>query len=383
MSLRFFATCPRGLEEVLVDELTQLKAKDIMQTDGGVSFTGTNELLYRVNLSSRIATRILVLIKEGFYKKEDDLYKAALFSDWDHWFTENQSIKVSTSAIYAPLKSLDFITLRIKDAVCDFFRKKTNKRPNVAIRDPDIKIHPFLNKNQYSLYLDASGAPLYQRGYRANSVQAPIRENLAAGIIALSGWQPGEALLDPMCGSGTFLIEAALIAKNKAPGLDRNFSFMAWKNFDAQLFNNIKTEYLTQVKVSRFMNIYGSDRDMSAVRISKKNLALADLDDCIKLSCAEFAEIKAPEKMGVMITNPPYGERIGENESLNLEYPEWARQLKTAFTGWRTYFLTNDFKMPKLMRLSPSKKTPLYNGALDCRLFEITIVAGSNRKKIT
>ena len=262
-----------------------------------MSFTGTNELLYRVNLSSRIATRILVLIKEGFYKKEDDLYKAALFSDWDHWFTENQSIKVSTSAIYAPLKSLDFITLRIKDAVCDFFRKKTNKRPNVAIRDPDIKIHLFLNKNQYSLYLDASGAPLYQRGYRANSVQAPIRENLAAGIIALSGWQPGEALLDPMCGSGTFLIEAALIAKNKAPGLDRNFSFMAWKNFDAQLFNNIKTEYLTQVKVSRFMNIYGSDRDMSAVRISKKNLALADLDDCIKLSCAEFAEIKAPEKI--------------------------------------------------------------------------------------
>jgi len=126
LSLRFFATCPRGLEEVLVDELTQLKAKDIMQTDGGVSFTGTDELLYRVNLSSRIATRILVLIKEGFYKKEDDLYKAALFSDWDHWFTENQSIKVSTSAIYAPLKSLDFITLRIKDAVCDFFRKKTN-----------------------------------------------------------------------------------------------------------------------------------------------------------------------------------------------------------------------------------------------------------------
>lgn len=215
MSFSFFATCPRGLEQVLVDELANLHATKIVRADGGVRFEGSMDLLYRVNLSSRIATRILFLVKDGFYKKEEDLYKAASCFDWDQWFDINQTIKVSTSAIYAPLKSLDFVTLRIKDAVCDFFRKKTNKRPSVASRDPDIKIHLFLNKNQYSLYLDASGAPLYQRGYRVNSVQAPIRENLAAGIIALSGWKPGAALLDPMCGSGTFLIEAALIAKIK------------------------------------------------------------------------------------------------------------------------------------------------------------------------
>ncbi|MBL6686412.1 MAG: N-6 DNA methylase [Methylophilaceae bacterium] len=383
MSFSFFATCPRGLEQVLVDELANLHATKIVRADGGVRFEGSMDLLYRVNLSSRIATRILFLVKDGFYKKEEDLYKAASCVDWDQWFDINQTIKVSTSAIYAPLKSLDFVTLRIKDAVCDFFRKKTNKRPSVASRDPDIKIHLFLNKNQYSLYLDASGAPLYQRGYRVSSVQAPIRENLAAGIIALSGWKPGAALLDPMCGSGTFLIEAALIAKNKAPGLDRMFSFMAWKNFNSQLFNQIKKEYVEQVKPSCFMNIYGSDRELSAIRISKKNLALAGLDECIKLSCSDFNELKAPAGEGVMITNPPYGERIGENQSLNLEYPTWASQLKSNFTGWRTYFLTSDLGMPKLMRLSPSKKTPLFNGALDCRLFEITIVAGSNRKKPT
>lgn len=380
MNLNFFATCPKGLEKILIDELTKLRANKISQTDGGVGFSGNLELLYKVNLTSRIATRVFLKIKDGFYKKEEDLYKATFFCEWKNWFDVSQSIKVSTSAKYAPVKSIDFITLRVKDAICDYFRKKTNKRPNVEIRNPDIKIHIFLKKNQYALYIDASGAPLYQRGYRTGSVKAPIRENLAAGIIYLSGWTPGDVFLDPMCGSGTFLIEAALMVKNQAPGLNRDFGFMAWKNFDTILFKKIKKSYLDKIKPSTFMNIYGSDKDLSAIRVSKKNLARADLDDCVKLNCTEFSMLEAPDNSGVLIANPPYGERIGENEALNLEYPIWATHLKNNFFGWRTYFLTNDHKMPKLMRLSPSKKTPLYNGALDCRLFEIQIVSGSNRK---
>jgi len=374
----YFASCPRGLEEVLQQELTDIHASDIKKVDGGMLFSGDNEVLYRANISSRIATRILCLVKQGTYENEDDIFNAALAVEWPSWFALEKTIKVSTTAIQCPLKSIDFMTLRIKDAVCDIFREKTGKRPDVAVRDPDIKIHLFLEKNNFSLYIDASGAPLYQRGFRTASVEAPIKENLAAGIIKLSGWTPGEPFLDPMCGSGTFLIEAALIASNQAPGLNRDFGFMAWKNFDKTLFTTIKTSYLDKVTKKDFLKIYGSDKDLRAIRVSKKNLTLAGFENSVQLVCKQFSEITPPYNEGVLVTNPPYGERI--DEELDSAYPEWASSLKKSFAGWRTYFLTNDFRMPKLMRLSPSKKTPLYNGALDCRLFEIKMVAGSNRK---
>jgi|TARA_B110000305_G_scaffold125214_1_gene140211 putative N6-adenine-specific DNA methylase len=374
----YFASCPRGLEEVLQQELTDIHASDIKKVDGGMLFSGDNEVLYRANISSRIATRILCLVKQGTYENEDDIFNAALAVEWTSWFGLEKTIKVSTTAIQCPLKSIDFMTLRIKDAVCDIFREKMGKRPDVAVRDPDIKIHLFLEKNNFSLYIDASGAPLYQRGFRTASVEAPIKENLAAGIIKLSGWTPGEPFLDPMCGSGTFLIEAALIASNQAPGLNRDFGFMAWKNFDKTLFTTIKTSYLDKVTKKDFLKIYGSDKDLRAIRVSKKNLTLAGFENSVQLVCKQFSEITPPYNEGVLVTNPPYGERIGEE--LDSAYPEWASSLKKSFAGWRTYFLTNDFRMPKLMRLSPSKKTPLYNGALDCRLFEIKMVAGSNRK---
>ncbi len=378
MTHHYFASCPRGLEEVLQQELTDIHASDIKKVDGGMLFSGDNEVLYRANISSRIATRILCLVKQGTYENEDDIFNAALAVEWTSWFALEKTIKVSTTAIQCPLKSIDFMTLRIKDAVCDIFREKTGKRPDVAVRDPDIKIHLFLEKNNFSLYIDASGAPLYQRGFRTASVEAPIKENLAAGIIKLSGWTPGEPFLDPMCGSGTFLIEAALIASNQAPGLNRDFGFMAWKNFDKTLFTTIKTSYLDKVTKKDFLKIYGSDKDLRAIRVSKKNLTLAGFENSVQLVCKQFSEITPPYNEGVLVTNPPYGERIGEE--LDSAYPEWASSLKKSFAGWRTYFLTNDFRMPKLMRLSPSKKTPLYNGALDCRLFEIKMVAGSNRK---
>ena len=378
MTHHYFASCPRGLEEVLQQELTDIHASDIKKVDGGMLFSGDNEVLYRANISSRIATRILCLVKQGTYENEDDIFNAALAVEWTSWFALEKTIKVSTTAIQCPLKSIDFMTLRIKDAVCDIFREKMGKRPDVAVRDPDIKIHLFLEKNNFSLYIDASGAPLYQRGFRTASVEAPIKENLAAGIIKLSGWTPGEPFLDPMCGSGTFLIEAALIASNQAPGLNRDFGFMAWKNFDKTLFATIKTSYLDKVTKKDFLKIYGSDKDLRAIRVSKKNRTLAGFENSIQLVCKQFSEITPPYNEGVLVTNPPYGERIGEE--LDSAYPEWASSLKKSFAGWRTYFLTNDFRMPKLMRLSPSKKTPLYNGALDCRLFEIKMVAGSNRK---
>ena len=379
MKLQYFASCPRGLESILSDELESLGAVEIKIVDGGVKFESTTEIMYRANLTSRIATRILCRVANGNYKTEDDLYNAALNVKWSNLFNVSHGIKVSTTGVKCPLKSLDFMTLRIKDAVCDQFRSQVNARPNVDIRDPDIRIHLYLEADYFDLYIDTSGQPLYQRGFRKSSVEAPIRENLAAGILALSGWKPGDTLLDPMCGSGTFLIEAAMIALNKAPGLKRNFGFEHWKDFDSVLFKNIKSEYQAQIKPLVFSHIYGSDEDLRAIRVTKGNLEEAGLKTAVELSRKSFNDIVAPAKEGVLITNPPYGVRIGEDEGLAKAYPLWASTMKQKLSGWRTYFLTSDLRMPKLMRLSPSKKTPLYNGALDCRLFEIKMVAGSNR----
>lgn len=376
----YFASCPRGLEEILIQELKQISASEIKKTDGGVSFSGSLETLYKANLSSRIATRILHRVKAGNYIKEDDIYTAALSVMWTNLFDISKTIKVSTTGIKCPLRSIDFMTLRIKDAVCDQFRSKINRRPDVAVRDPDVRIHLFLEKNTFQLYIDSSGAALYQRGFRKDSVEAPLRENLAAGIIYLSGWAPGETFLDPMCGSGTFLIEASMIASNQAPGLKRKFGFESWINFDSDLLKKIKLGFEDQIIKGEPLRVYGSDKDIRAIRVAKKNLAAAGFGDSVELSCKDFNQITAPKGQGVLVANPPYGIRIGEDDELAEIYPLWASSLKNNFAGWRTYFLTSDLRMPKLMRLSPSKKTPLYNGALDCRLFEIKMVAGSNRK---
>ena len=379
MKSQYFASCPRGLEAILSGELTALGAGDIKVVDGGVKFESSTEVMYRANLTSRIATRILCRVANGNYKTEDDLYNAALNVKWTNLFDVSHGIKVSTTGVKCPLKSLDFMTLRIKDAICDQFRSQVNARPNVEIRDPDIRIHLYLEADYFDLYIDTSGQPLYQRGFRKSSVEAPIRENLAAGILALSGWKPGEPLLDPMCGSGTFLIEAAMIALNQAPGLKRSFGFELWSNFDPIFFKNIKSKYQSDIKPVVFSHIYGSDEDLRAIRVTKSNLEEAGLKSAVELSCKSFKDIVVPTKEGVLITNPPYGVRIGEDEDLARAYPLWASTMKKKLSGWRTYFLTSDLRMPKLMRLSPSKKTPLYNGALDCRLFEIKMVAGSNR----
>ena len=292
----------------------------------------------------------------------------------------SQTIRVKVTGVKCPLKSLDFVTLRIKDAVCDRFREEGALRPSVSVRDPDVRIHAYLTQNQYQLYLDTSGAPLYQRGFRDVSVIAPLRENLAAGIIMLSGWKPGTPFLDPMCGSGTFLIEAAMMAVNQPPGLKRGFGFQQLKSFDEMLWKKIETEAIAKMKPIEFLEIYGSDMDLRAVRVARHNLKVAGLEEVAKVMQSDFIKLEPPRSEGVLVTNPPYGQRIGEDEDLKEVYPVWAKHMKESFGGWDTYFLTADLEMPKDMRLKPSKKTPLFNGALECRLFEIKMVAGSNRK---
>ena len=376
----FFATCPRGLEVLLADELIKLKAIDVKVTDGGVSFSGDMPLCYRANLHSRIATRILMQVSKGNYANEDDLYQGALSVYWQKWFEVESDFMVKVTGVKCPLKSLEFATLKIKDAVCDRFREAVGSRPSIDTREPQVRIHAYLAADFYQFYLDTSGDALYQRGQRRASIEAPLRENLAAGILKLSGWKPGAALMDPMCGSGTFLLEAAMMALNMAPGINRKFGFENLKNFDAKIWKTIRQEAIDQAKPVTFQRIYGSDTDLRAVRVSKQNLEQAGLLEAVQLSKSDFTAVVPPFDEGVLVSNPPYGVRIGEDEELAALYPKMGEALKRKFAGWNAYFLTNDLRMPKLMRLSPSKRTPLFNGPLECRLFEIKMVAGSNRK---
>jgi putative N6-adenine-specific DNA methylase len=380
MNQTFFATCPRGLEALLVKEIQSSGAKNIKQTDGGVSFLGDVAVCYAINLHSRIATRVLWQVTRGKYETEEDLFQAAYQVNWPNWFDVKHDFMVKVTGVKCPLKSLEFATLKIKDAICDKFRLAVGSRPYIDTKKPAVRIHAYLTEQDYILYIDTSGDALYQRGNRKASVEAPLRENLAAGVLQLSGWEVGQPLLDPMCGSGTFLLEAVMMALNIAPGLHRGFGFERLKNFEADTWKKVKNTALKNVKPVTFQKIYGSDIDLRAVRIAKRNLEEAGFLEAVQLSQFDVTEVPPAADNGVLVANPPYGVRIGEDEDLAALYPKLGEALKRKFAGWNAYFLTNDLRMPKLMRLSPSKKTPLFNGPLECRLFEIKMVAGSNRK---
>jgi putative N6-adenine-specific DNA methylase len=381
---KFFASCPRGLEPLLVEDLRAAGVRDLKQIPGGVHFVAGWPVCYAANLHSRIATRILWRVAHGRYAKEDDIYRLALEVPWHEWFAAEQTIRVDVTAVKSPLKSLEFITLRIKDAVCDRFRKEVGTRPSVDTREPDVRVHSFITAEECTLYIDTSGAPLYQRGLRQKTVDAPLKENVAAGILRLSGWQPGTPLIDPMCGSGTFLIEAAQIALNIAPGAGRDFGFQRLKHFDLPAWKAMLDTAMDAEKPAEFAQIYGSDLSPVAVRAALANLDRAGLLPAVRLSCGNLLEIDAPDlggkSAGIMIANPPYGERLSELDDLAEFYPLLGSALKRKFAGWNCYLLSADTRLPKMMRLTPSKKTPLFNGALECRLYEFRMVAGSNRK---
>ncbi len=374
----FFATSPRGLEALLAEELAALGAAGARAVPGGVAFSGGWRICYLANLRSRLASRILWRVAEFDYRSEGDLYEAARGIDWKAYFGVDRTIRVAVSAQKSPLKSLDFATLRVKDAVCDRFRDETGRRPSVDRAAPDARIHMFLEEKKAMLYLDTSGEALFKRGWRRGRAEAPLRENLAAGLVLLSGWKPGEPLLDPMCGGGTLLVEAAAMARGRAPGANRAFGFEKLKVFDADLWKKTKglrVEPLTSIP----LQLYGSDDDPRALTAARRNLAEAGVERWVKLEQADILARSAPEKTGVMIANPPYGERIGSAEELARFYPRLGDALKKNFAGWRCHFFTADLRMAKLIRLQPSRRTVLWNGALECRLYEFKIVAGSNR----
>jgi putative N6-adenine-specific DNA methylase len=291
-----------------------------------------------------------------------------------------RTFKVETNAVKAPVKSVDFITLKVKDAIADVFREALGKRPDVATREPDVRVHVFLDAKWCTLYLDTSGEPLFKRGRREQVSEAPLKKNLAAGLLKLAGWTPAMPLLDPMCGAGTILIEAAEMALGLAPGRDRPFGFENLTRFDAEKWAAVKSASDARAQPVAPRQIYGSDlygRNLDAARANLRDIGL---DAVVSLKQANLLELSAPAPEGFLVTNPPYGVRLGEKEQLAAFYPEFGHELKQKFAGWTACIFSGDPDLPKLIRLSATRRTVLYNGAIECRLYAYRMVAGTNRK---
>jgi putative N6-adenine-specific DNA methylase len=325
----------------------------------------------------------------GGYANENDIYDLTLAQPWEEWFDVDHTIRVDITAIKSPLKSLEFTTLKIKDAVCDRFRDLYGKRPSVDTRTPDMRIVGFLDAHNYTVYLDTSGEALFKRGWRTETGDAPLRENLAAGMLRVAGWKPGMTLFDPMCGSGTILAEAAQMLAGIPPGYRREFAFQKFNAFDTDEWEAVKAGVRLN-PLPTTPTIFGSDISGDMVTMTRHNLAQAGIRFEVPLKQIEAQEVKPPsETPGILLTNPPYGERIGVRGDRNITEDDMAKAffsafgttLKQRFAGWHVFLFTADLEVPKLLRLKESRKTPFFNGALECRLFRFDMVAGFNRRE--
>lgn len=379
---RFFAPCPRGLEQVLDNELREFGIPATTTMAGGVGFQAPWATMYWVNLWSHIASRVLWEAGHRAYRTEEDIYRAAHDLPWPDWFLSSNSIKVRVTAHRCPLPSLDFLTLRIKDAICDKFVSATGKRPAVDTRHPDIRIDAFLDSKSVTLYLDTSGEPLFKRGHRITTVEAPLRENLAAGLLRLAGWTPDEVLMDPMCGTGTIPLEAALMARKIAPGLARSFAFERFRLHDVKRWGQLREAARMKQRKENPAAIYASDRDTEAIKIAQRLFQGAGVAIDIRLQQKEILSLEPPAPKGLLMINPPYGVRIGDPDELESFYPRLGDWLKKKFAGWRAFVLTADPRLRDTIGLSPSRRIPLYNGALECRLYEFRMVQGGARRKL-
>jgi putative N6-adenine-specific DNA methylase len=395
MNHSYFCPCPRGMEAALAEELNEIAQgysptlKVHTQVPGGVHCSGTMTDAMRVNLHSRIASRVLMRVAHASYLNENDVYDLALAQPWEDWFEVHHTIRIDVTAIKSPLKSLEFTTLKIKDAVCDRFRDLCGKRPSVDTRTPDMRVFAFIDARTVTLYLDTSGEALFKRGWRLDTGDAPLRENLAAGLLRVSGWKPGEVLFDPMCGSGTILAEAAQMLAGIPPGARRSFAFEKFTPFSADEWRQVKGSVKPRPLPAE-PTIFGSDISGDMVAMARTNLQRAGIPFEVPLKQIEAQEVKPPSDVpGYIVTNPPYGERIGvrgdstmpEDDMAIAFFSAFGTTLKQRFAGWKVFLFTADLGLPKLLRLKEARKTPFFNGAIECRLFRFDMVAGFNRRE--
>jgi len=419
-SLQLFLPCAAGVEGFLADEvhgITGLTGNDLMTGRGGVMVRASWREAMLLNLHCRLAQRVLVQLSQTMYRNENDLYNAASEVAWEIWFTTQQSFKIEVTAQHSPLTSLNFAALKIKDAVADRFRAKRGERPDVNTQWPDVRIYAHLTTDHATLYIDTSGEPLFKRGWRADKGDAPLKETLAAAMIAASGWDATTPFYDPCCGSGTIAIEAAQIACGIAPGSLRRFGFEKLLPYQAHVWQGL----LAQAQAAEHEPtalIYGSDVAHRMVDFAERNAERAGVASVIEFRGGDALQRMPPSEVpGLMLLNPPYGERIaaagvagrgrdsfepgalaakrhqhGSQEGSHREtahtedggdfFNQLASHWKKNYSGWSAWMLTPDLKLPSRMRLKETRRVPMWNGPIECRLFRFDMMKGSVRDKL-
>lgn len=367
-----------GLEQVLAAELTALGATDIRQVNRAVTFSGSKELMYRVNYCARTALSVLMPVGDFRIRSKDDLYNNGLKIEWESIMGPDDTFSVVPVVNSPHFDHTGYAGLLLKDAVADYFRNKSGKRPSVDTNDPVILINLHISNDQVTISIDSSVVPLFKRGYRVEQAVAPLNEVLAAGILLLSGWNASVSLTDPMCGSGTIPIEAGLIACNIAPGKFRNFfGFEKWKDFDYELFGKVKTDCDTMIHPSP-VKIYASDISETAILQSGNNLQRAGLHETVSLMSADFKDTKSTDGQGYVFLNPPYGQRL-QHEELDGLYSMIGTTLKHSYQGNSAWLITSNRESLKKVGLKPAEKHTLFNGALECTLLKYEMYQGTKK----
>ena len=406
--LHLFLPCAAGVEDFLAQEvhrLTGLVGDDLAAARGGVFVRASWRDAMKLNLHCRLAQRVLVQLSHTPYRNEHDLYQAASGVAWEIWFTPRQTFKIETTAQHSPLQSLNFATLRIKDAIADRFRAKAGGvRPSIETQWPDVRVFAHLTTDQCTLYIDMSGEPLFKRGWRTDKGDAPLKETLAAAMLAASGWwnpERGEVsqlpLYDPCCGSGTIAIEAAQIAAGLPAGGQRRFGFEKLLPFEGHVWNGLLDEAEAALDNARPVEVFGSDVSHRMVDFAERNAERAGVAALTNLRGGDALQRMPPAERGVIMLNPPYGERIevggvagagaggrgreaAQTDDGGDFFPQLATHWKKNYAGWTAWVLTPDLKLPQKMRLKESRRVPMWNGPIECRLFRFDMVAGSARK---
>ncbi|MBK6986883.1 MAG: methyltransferase [Bacteroidia bacterium] len=368
-----------GFEDLLVEELGKVGAINLKKGTRIVHFEGDLETMYRANLYSRLALRILKPIKSFPAGNEQQLYDEIKKIDWSEYLTENDTLAVDAVTSYSTLTHTLYISLKTKDAIVDQFREKTGVRPNVDLRFPKVRINIHIHQNIASVSLDSSGDSLHKRGYRSQQGEAPLNETLAAGMIMLSKWDRASNFTDIMCGSGTIVIEAAMMARNIAPGIFRNeFGFERWNDYDAELWKSLLDEAKQNEKPSLDFSITGIDRSHQAIRNSTENAKEAGVENDIDFHAMPFEDYTPKDSVQTIVTNPPYGGRITDDDLFNL-YKNIGDQLKLKYSGSNAWILTANKEAAKNIGLHATAKIQLYNGALECRMLKYELYRGTKK----
>ncbi len=367
---RYFATCGRGIEPVLAQELLALKAVDVVPGRGGVAFAGDQALLYQANLWLRTAVRVLVPLLEADVHSPDELYEAVGSLDWSHYLTPDHTLAVDCNVRDSQITHSRYAALRVKDAICDQFVQRQGRRPSVDVEEPLVALNLHIYRNHAVLSLDSSGSSLHKRGYRPIQTRAPLNEALAAALVQLSGWQPEQPFADPLCGSGTLPIEAAWIALRRPPGLTRRrFGFQGWMDYDVQLWTSLRDDARRGVRRALPAPILASDIRGDAVAMARDNARAAGIGHLLRFEKRDVRDFRPPEgPPGVILCNPPYGERLGEEAALGELYALLGEVFTQHCGGWTAWVFTGNRRLATRIGLPPTAEVALFNGKIPCRL---------------